>query len=764
MSEERERAGDPARRLGAELRRLWSAAERRGGAPIKVGAFAKELFLSQSSVYAYRDGSTLPPPLVLDKIVLALGGTAEDLRRLADLRDAAAERRQRRSRRRRSPAAPEPVVSPCQLPPDVRHFIGRADQLAELNALVAEPSAVALVSGTAGVGKTALVVHWAHQVRDQFADGMLYVDLRGFDPEQPLEPGQVLGTFLRGLGVAGDAIPSELAERTALFRARLDRRKVLIFLDNAASEEQVRPLLPNSPHSFVVVTSRNTLPGLIARDGAHLVPVPSLPVAEAVSLLQRLIGERRVGEDQEGAAALVERCARLPLAIRIGADLATTRRRSGLTELAWELHRYHLDLFSAGGDERTAIRTVFSWSYLHLRADRARAFRLLGLHPGHDLDVYTCAALLDVDVAEARLRTDDLVRANLLEEAGDGRYRMHDLLRAYAREQAERDESDEAMRRLFDHYLGTSATAVELIIPDDPYSRPRIAVPGIVYPLANAEEAMAWLDAERRNLLTLAEVAANEDSPACAIQMSALLCRYLHDRAHYADAMALHTLALKVARNVENTLLEGWELARIGDVHKRLGHFEEAKDHLENALAVAREFGEPGLEARSLRHLGEVCLRLGQPEQALALLRAALPLTRMHADRHLEAHVLSNLGLTHDELGSRDEGRLCHEAAFQLSQQLRDDNLRGHVLNNLGSHHQRGDADRAESYHRRALAVARTAGNPGLEAEALLRLGTALRQQGRAGEARASLVSALTIAAAIGDSAVTTRATRELGR
>jgi tetratricopeptide (TPR) repeat protein len=762
VSEESKQSDDPPSRLAAELRRLWSVAERRLGAPIKVGAFARELFLSQSSLYAYRDGSTLPPPLVLDRIVLALGGAPEDLRRLAELREAAAEARQR-SRRKRSPAR-ESVVSPCQLPPDVRHFIGRAEQIAELNALAAEPSAVALVSGTAGVGKTSLVVHWAHQVRDLFADGMLYVDLRGFDPEQPLEPGQVLGTFLRGLGVTADAIPSDLAERTALFRATLDRRKVLIFLDNAAAEEQVRPLLPNSPHSFVVVTSRNTLPGLIARDGAHLVPVPSLPVPEAVTLLQRLIGQQRVGADLKGAAALVERCARLPLAIRIGADLASTRRRSRLTELAYELHCYHLDLFSAGGDDRTAIRAVFSWSYLHLRADRARAFRLLGLHPGHDLDVYTCAALLDVNVAETRLRIDDLVRANLVEEAGEDRYRMHDLLRAYAREQVDRTESDEAMRRLFDHYLGTIATAVKLTTPDDLSGRPPIAALGIVFPLATSEEAVTWLDTERRNLLTLAEVAANEDWPVCVIQLSALLCRYLHDRAHYADAMALHTLALKVARNSENAVLEGWELARIGDVYKRLGHNDEARDHLENALTIAREGGDQPLEARALRHLAQIHLRQGRADQALTRLRAALPLTRRTADRHLEAHVLSTLGLTRDELAHHDDARLSHEAALQVSQQLRDDDLRGRTLNNLGIHHQRADPDRAESYHRRALAIAQDTVNPSLEADALLSLGVALRRQGHPEKAREPLNNALTIAVALGDRATAARATLELAK
>ncbi|HEX2132701.1 MAG TPA: tetratricopeptide repeat protein [Actinophytocola sp.] len=765
MSDERDRTDDdvPASELAAELRKLWAAAERARGAEIRVSAFAKEeAFLSPSSLYAYLAGTTVPTALVLDRILRALGVHGPALGHMADLREEAVSARQRAGRRRRNPVRPEPdsVPAPCQLPPDVRGFIGRAEQLAELDRLLVarerQPATtVALASGTPGVGKTALVTHWAHRVRNQFPDGMLYVDLRGFDPEQPLEPGQVLGTFLRGLGVSGDAIPAELAERTALFRARLDRRKVLVFLDNAASEDQVRPLLPNSPDSVVVVTSRNTLPGLVARDGAHLVPVPSLPVGEAVTLLRLLIGEERVVADQDGAAELVKRCALLPLAIRVGADLATTRRRERLIVLADELHRYHLDLFSAGGDERTAIRAVFSWSYLHLRADRARAFRLLGLHPGHDLDVYTCAALLDVELAAARLRIDDLVRANLLEHAGDQRYRMHDLLRAYAHEQTPRDEAEEAMHRLFDHYLSTSAAAMDLVIPDDHHSRPAIAMRASEHPLVSAEEAIAWLDAERRNLLTLAEVAANEDwPPVCATQMSALLCRYLHNRAHYADAMALHTLALKVARHRESAELEGWELARIGDVHLRLGHHVEALDHLEHALTIARQIGDPRLEARALRLLGQVCLRQGRHQDALALLRQALPLTRTVADRHLEGHVLSILGVVLDELGRHEEARTCHEAAVTVSQQVRDHDLAGHVLNNLGIHHQRIGDPEAHAYHRRALTIARLAANPGLEADSSLRLGVALRDLDRTEEARVALDNARSIAAGIGDRTV----------
>jgi tetratricopeptide (TPR) repeat protein len=648
---------------------------------------------------------------------------------------------------------------PWQLPPDVRGFTGRAEQIARLDALLTareqfSAPTVALVSGTPGVGKTALVVHWAHKARGHFPDGLLYVDLRGFDPEQPRDPAEVLDGFLRGLGVPRDEVPGDLAERTALFRARVDRRKILVFLDNAATDEQVRPLLPNSPQSLVVVTSRTSLNGLIARDGAHHIRLPHLPVEDAVSLLQVLIGDNRVDEDQAGATDLVERCARLPLAIRIGAELASTRRRSGLTELARELRRYHLDLFSAGGDERTAIRTVFSWSYLHLRADRARAFRLLGLHPGHDLDPHTGAALMDIDLPTARMRIDDLVRANLIEEAGNDRYRMHDLLRAYAREEADRHDPDEAvqaMHRLFDHYLGTSATAMALLAPHDAMTRTAIPVPPTVLPLENVEQALDWLDAERRNLLTMAEIAANGTRPGYATQVSALLFRYLYTRAHYHDAMALHSLALKVTRNHGVSEIEGWELARIGVVHLRLGHLVEAQDHLASALDLAREADDALLETRVFRHLGQVSLQLARYEEALDLLAGALPAARALPDRHTEGHLLSAMGVACGGMGRNEEAMACHYEALVVAEELGDHELLGAVLNNLGRHHVEIDTDKAEMCHRRALAIAREAGNPGLETESLLELGTVLARTGRTAAARTALSRALVLAAGIGE-------------
>ena len=745
--------------LGSELRKLWQAAQISAGSEIKVKTLAKELHVSSSSLYAYFDGTTLPSPVVLDNILHVLKASPADKRRLANLRETLASGR--RTQRKRNATRPKvvEVATPCQVPPDVRGFKGRHAEQLELDGLFTARNhfsapTIALLTGTAGVGKTALAVHWAHRRRKEFPDGLLYADLRGFDPEQPREPGQILGNFLRDLGVERNDIPTDLADRTSLFRTLIDQRAVLVLLDNAASDEQVRPLLPNSPHGFMIVTSRNSLNGLVARHGARPIQVDRLSVSDAVSLLRFLIGHARVHADKDGAAKLVEGCARLPLAIRIGAELATTRRRSALAQLAEELCRYHLDLFSAGGDERTAIRTVFSWSYLHLRADRARAFRLLGLHPGQDLDVYTCAVLVDIDLGEARLRIDDLVRANLIEEAGNDRYRMHDLLRAYAREVAEKcdpTEADQAMLRLFDHYLHTSAAAMTMIAPHDLISRAMLQPLTSTLPLENAEHAMDWLDAERRNMLTLAEVAANSSWPLLTNQVSALLYRYLTTRAYFGDALTLHKLALEVAHTHGRKDLEGWELLRIGVVHARLGQFEEARAHLTSALNIAEGDNDPMLECRALLHLGQILAHAGDLECALELLDRAL--VRAHAgnDAYTGGHVFSSLGSVYDRMARYDEASNYHHQAAMLADSLNDHDLQGHVLIGLGSHHSlTNNLTKAEELCVQAVIIAREAGNPGLEACALLELGVVLTASGTQPSARDALTTAQALAASIG--------------
>lgn len=374
---------------------------------------------------------------------------------------------------------------PRQLPLAIGHFTGRGPELAELDAVLGEhftEVVVSAVSGTAGVGKTALAIHWAHRVRDRFPDGHLYVDLRGYDRELPLDHGDVLAGFLRALGVVD--VPDDVEERAALYRSLLADRRVLVVLDNARTASQVLPLLPGSSGCFVIVTSRDALPELRVRYGAQGVDLDRLPPADAVRLLRSAIGHR-VDESPDDATALVELCARLPLALRIAAEVAVTRPRASLGELVSELTGERR-LLGLAQDDRP-IRTVFSWSLRQLDDDCRELFRVLGLHPGRRYDAGSVAALAAVDEPRADRLLDALARVHLVEAGADGRFGMHDLLAAYAREQAEdlidREAADRAFGRLFEHYARKAADAATA---DEPRTR-------------------AWFETERLNLDVVAQ-------------------------------------------------------------------------------------------------------------------------------------------------------------------------------------------------------------------------------------------------------------------
>ena len=373
-------------------------------------------------------------------------------------------------------AAAAPLVPvPAQLPPAVPAFTGRSAELASLDALAgldamvpradgAGPAATAevaicAVSGTAGVGKTALAVHWAHRVAGRFPDGQLYVNLRGFDPGGAgLDPGQALHGFLEAFGVPPARIPEDLAAQSGLFRSLLAGKRILVLLDNARSAEQVRPLLPGSPGCLAIVTSRDKLAGLVATAGARPLALDLLTAADARDLLARRLGADRVAAEPAAIACIIAACARLPLALTIAAARAATSPTFPLAAIAAELREAAsaLDPFDAG-ESATDVRTVFSWSYRALSAPAARMFRLLGLHPGPDVAVTAAASLAAVPPGQARALLAELTRAHLLAEHAPGRYAFHDLLRAYASELASAQECPadraSAVHRLLDHYL-----------------------------------------------------------------------------------------------------------------------------------------------------------------------------------------------------------------------------------------------------------------------------------------------------------------------
>jgi DNA-binding SARP family transcriptional activator/Tfp pilus assembly protein PilF len=669
---------------------------------------------------------------------------------------------------------------PRQLPRDPSIFVGRE---AELVALAAEtgPVIVSAISGTAGVGKTALALRWAHGASTDYPDGCLYVDLRGFGPQAPLDPVAVLDGFLRSLGVSAEERPTELDGLAARYRTELADRRVLVLLDNAESAEQVRPLLPGGSSSRVVVTSRDSLAGLVARDGARRLDLGLLPMDAAIDLLRHLIGHR-VEDEPDAARALAEQCARLPLALRVAAELAISRRGGTLADLVAELglQTRKLDLLAAGGDPMTAVRAVFSWSYQQLSVPAANAFRLLGLHPGRDLDRYAAGALVDGDPEV--LAT--LVSGHLLDEQ-DGRYRMHDLLRTYARELVTPSESDAATTRLIDHYVYTASLAMDVAVEYEKDRRPRVTPPASESPVFHdIDAATAWLDAERANLIAVAPHAS-----ACQVgQLSAILHRYLDNGGYYHEAQVLHAAAarraepevraailcnlgvifwridrpqqaldrylqaLEVARDTGDRTIEARALNNIGLVDEHLGRYEEALGRFGQAAQVAAEVGDRPGQARALDNLGNVTEYLGRYDEALAHKQNALAIAREIGDLVGEASSLNNIGNVYERLADHRTALAHYRQALAIGRRLGHAEIEGHALDNVGAAYRHiGDCVQALEHHRAAIDLARKSGNNYLLARTLNNLGETLRQRDDLDAAGDAHREALAVAVALGE-------------
>ena len=453
-------------------------------------------------------------------------------------------------------------ATPRQLPPDVTHFTGRRDHLAVLDSLLAEGDramVVSTLSGMPGVGKTALAVHWAHGVRDRFPGGDLYANLRGYGPGVPASPTDVLEGFLWSLGVPPERVPPDPEARTAMYRTLLDGRRTLVVLDNARSAGQVRPLLPGSPGSMVVVTSRSLLSGLAARDGARRVVLDVLSAEEAGALLRRITGA--VGSDAEPEAGplIARHCAYLPLALRIVAERAAAHPLRPLSDLAHELtaERNRLDAIAVPDDEISEARTVFSWSYRNLLSQTAQVFRLLALPSGADISAEAAAALTGMTPQVLRRHLEALVDASLLREEEAGRYRFHDLLRAYAGERVVSDEPAEgrqqAMNRMLLWYVHVAAAARNAISarsPHSPFALPRRLGSQLdpVLEFVDSDRAMRWYDAEAANLAAVVRQAADEGQQDVASWLPVVLRPYFQRRMSLGPWMATHTVALAAAR------------------------------------------------------------------------------------------------------------------------------------------------------------------------------------------------------------------------
>jgi DNA-binding SARP family transcriptional activator/Tfp pilus assembly protein PilF len=675
--------------------------------------------------------------------------------------------------------SPASAPVPRELPADVSAFTGRISELRELDKLLADhlarggvaPAAViSAVSGTAGVGKTALAVHWAHLTAGRFADGQLYVNLRGYDCDRPVTAADALAGFLRALGVPGQDIPPGQDERAARYRSLMTGRRMLVMLDNASEAEQVRPLLPAAPGCAVLVTSRDGLAGLVARDGAARLELDLLPLDEAVALLGELIGERAEAEP-EAAAMLAASCCRLPLALRVAAELAAARPAVPLRHLAAELadQQRRLDLLDADGDPRTAVRAVFSWSYRHLDAYAARAFRLAGLHPGPDFDVYAAAALADSTVEQVRRVLDMLARAHLVHLTGPGRYAMHDLLRVYARELADADEGQQgrqaALTRLFDRYLHTAATAMDALHPGEKHRRPRIPAPDTPCPpLSHPAAAQAWLDAELAAVVAATVHAAEHGWPAHATRLAATLFRYLDAGSHYAEAVIIHGHARAAARGAGDVAAEARALNALGGIQLRIGAYQQATVLLQQALALFQNAGDVGGQARALHNLGNVWRQRGRFNQATGLLRQAVDRARDIGDRLGEARALDNLGVVCRFQGRYQQAIGCHRRALALAQDTGASYGQAFALDNLGAALLRqGHYQEAVASLQRALLLFRQAGDRLGEADVLMNLGAACLRQRDLPQASTHIEHALALSGETGERSGEAEALNGLG-
>jgi DNA-binding SARP family transcriptional activator/tetratricopeptide (TPR) repeat protein len=647
-----------------------------------------------------------------------------------------------------APARPE------QLPAGIADFTGRQAQTACLySALTGQEVAngpgavrVAVVAGAAGTGKTTLALHVAHQVRELFPDGQLYVRLSGASA-QPAVPGEVLARLLRDLGADGDKIPAGEEERAAQYRTRLAGRRVLIVLDDARDAAQVRPLLPGSASCAVLVTSRNKTPNLLS---TGFVDLGALPETEALKLFSRVVGDARPAAEPGATAEILLACAGLPLAVRISAARLATRRQWRIATMAARLRdeRQRLDELRIGDLE---VRASFQVSYDNLRAGRprsgpARAFRLLGLWQGQQISLPAAAALTGEREEDLVGALEALVDASLLEPPAPDRYQLHDLLRLFATERAQAEETQEArlatVTRLLQWYLATAAAAADVLAPSH-YRIPGDDPPPAGPPPDSAQDALAWYDSEYVNMIAAARQAAAAGLHDAAWRLPTAWFPHFSRRHNWADCITAHRIAVSSASASRSRLGRAWALHNLGYGLLKLRD-PEAFDCLQEASALRQEAGDTGGEARTEVGLVEAHYRINGPQSAYDNSLRCLELLRNAGDPALLGGALNNHGEFCLALGKADEATSCLQEALGLWTAIGGGSGHGNVLENLGRIHlESGRFPEAIASLSEAHRLQQAEGDLLGQADALKYLGEAQRGDGRADLARKSLERAL---------------------
>jgi tetratricopeptide (TPR) repeat protein len=661
---------------------------------------------------------------------------------------------------------PEQPLVPRHLPPAIRSFVGRADKVAVLDAFLnaghgdtSGSVVIVAVDGTAGVGKTCLVVWWAHRAQHCFPDGTLFADLGGHGPGASVDPSVVLALFIQALGVPGGRVPDGLGAQIGMYRSLLAGRRVLVVLDNVVDADQVRPLLPGSAGCLVLVTSRAALTGLVVAEGAHRIVLDLFTASEARELVRGAFGTDRAAAEPAAVAELVQLCARLPLALRVATGQVVGCRHVSVAELVEDICQDdRLGALSRTGDERTAVRPVFDWSYNRLSTEHARLFRRLGLHPGFEFGVQAIAALTGTDTTRAHRHLEALVDVHLVEPVERRRYRIHELLHAYAAGRVANeevaDEQHEALTAMLNWYAHTATVADRLVFPTHPSLKVALKPAAEPAPFTDRVGAWAWLTEEYLTLLTALRQTADHGPHRITIALAAAM-RFLalKPRTLWHTRLEAESHGLAAARSAGDRTAEAIFLRRRADTHQMLGHWAESDADLERGIALALEAGNPVLHGEALCGLGRNRKLQQRHAEALACYEQALPLVRGTRTGYVEAVVEANLSQLSARLGRHRDALRHAERELVLHRDAGDTVGEAYALHDLATARQGlGDHDTAAALGERAVAIFRTAvATDGYLALALETTAESLVRLGDLPRATAHLEEAATILEESGD-------------